>query len=452
MRLYRSFQKSIRATLPALVLISTGAASFRSAPTVSASVTASPPTAHSRRALSGDPVTRLQARLDAGEIVLSYDSILGYLPALLRAFNIPTSSQSLVFSRTSLRTDLVAPWSPRALYFNDDVYVGWVQGSEFLEIAAVNPTSGAVFYTFNQEPVARPNFTHESNTCLMCHKSRATGNAPGFLMLSTIADRLGYQIASVYTGTTTDQTPLRERFGGWYVTGTDGKTGHSGNVASPKDFHQVDKELYRTQIDLTAESARTDLTGKFDASPYLTAYSDIVALMVLVHQTSVHNLITATHEVARMALLEESVRDHSRDSTSPLPLAESNATLRAAVERLVRAMLFADEVLLESPMRGTTNFPADFVRQGPRDKQGRSLRDFDLERRLFKYPLSFLIYTEGFDSLPDVTRKGVYKRLHTILDGQDTGPEYVRLKQVDRRAIVEILNATKPEFVTTAAR
>ena len=393
-----------------------------------------------------DPVARLQARLDAGDITLAHDSVLGYLPAVLRAFNIPTSSQSLVFSRTSLRTDLIAPWSPRALYFNDDVYVGWVQGSEFLEIAAVHPTTGAVFYTMSQETTARPQFGRESTTCMMCHKSRATGGVPGFLMLSTIADRLGYQIASVYSGTTTDETTMKDRFGGWYVTGTHGKAGHSGNVYSPKDFHQVDKELYRGQIDLTVESARTDLAGKFDASSYLSPNSDIVALMVLVHQTSVHNLITATHEAARIAQI---MHYTPREVTAVVPLAMSDAGLHTAVERLVRALLFVDEAKLTATIRGTTSFSSDFAQRGPRDTQGRSLREFDLERRLFKYPLSFLIYTEGFDALPSVAKDGIYHRLHAILSGTDNSRSFERLSERDRRAILEILTATKPEFAAS---
>ncbi len=391
-------------------------------------------------------MARLKERLDAGSITFVHDSVLGYLPAILRAFNIPTSSQSLVFSRTSIRTDLIAPWSPRALYFNDDVYVGWVQGSEFLEIAAVNPTTGAVFYTMSQDATVRPQFGRESTTCMMCHKSRATGGVPGFLMLSTIADRLGYQIASVYSGTTTDETPIKDRFGGWYVTGSHGTAGPSGNVYSSKDFHQVDKELYRSQIDLTVESARTDLAGKFDASSYLSSNSDIIALMVLVHQTSVHNLITATHEAARIALI---MHYTPSDATALVPLAESDAGLHTAVERLVRALLFADEARLTAAIRGTTSFSSDFAQRGPRDRHGRSLRDFDLETRLFKYPLSFLIYTEGFDALPKVAKDGVYQRLHAILGGTDKSRSFERLSERDRRAVLEILTATKPEFAVS---
>jgi hypothetical protein len=440
-----SFSRTFASLAIAAVLLSAAAGSLRSSPT------AAPRAMRADTVTSSDPIARLQARLDAGE-TLPHDSVLGYLPGLLQALKIPVSSQGLVFSRTSLQTELIGTWSPRALYFNDDVYIGYVQGSEFLEIASVSPIAGAIFYTMQQEAVARPSFKHETTTCLMCHQSRATGDIPSFLMLSTIADRLGYPIANVYSGPTTDRTPIPQRFGGWYVTGTLGKMVHSGNVYSPKDFHQVDKDQYRNQIDLTVESALTTLNGKFDATPYLTGHSDIVALMVLVHQTSVHNLITAAHEAAKKALVEQSALDrYQHDSTASLPLAVSSPRLQGAVERLVRALLFVDEAPLDGPIQGTTSFAADFSQQGPRDKQGRSLRDFDLQQRLFKYPLSFLIYSEGFDAMPVVAKDGVYARLRTILNGKDPSPEFTRITANDRKAILEILNATKPDFAKSAA-
>ena len=87
-----------------------------------------------------DPVNRLRMRIDAGEVQLAYDSIRGYVPALLAALDIPISSQNLVFSRTSLQTDRIGPWAPRARYCSDDVYVGWVQESPIIEIASMSPS------------------------------------------------------------------------------------------------------------------------------------------------------------------------------------------------------------------------------------------------------------------------------------------------------------------------
>src|SRR5215510_3589264 len=120
-----------------------------------------------------DPVARLQQRIDSGEVTLKSESDLGYLPAILRELNVPTSSQSLVFSKTSFQFTQIAPSRPRALYFNDDVYVGYVQGSQLLEFASVDPNLGAVFYTLDQEQEGRPRFHREIYFCLICHDSSA---------------------------------------------------------------------------------------------------------------------------------------------------------------------------------------------------------------------------------------------------------------------------------------
>ncbi len=387
---------------------------------------------------SRDPIALLQQRIERGEVVLARDSVSGYLPALLRALDIPVSSQGLVFSRTSLQTDRIAPWSPRAIYFSDDVYIGYVAESQFLEIASIDPDSGARFYTFTQEQTGSPRFQREGRTCLMCHQGRAVaGGVPGLMVLSTVADRNGYPITAAHDGQTMDATPVRQRFGGWYVTGTHGRTGHSGNVYSDLLAHEVsDKAQYRGKIDLTTASARTNVSDKFDTIPYPSAHSDIVALMVLVHQATVHNLIATLQEVATTA--------------GPMADAAPTAVTRvtSAVENLVRALVFAREAPLEGTMRGTTTFAQDFARIGPRDPRGRSLRDFDLERRLFRYPLSYLVYSPSFDALPEDARRMVYRRLHSIFDGNDPNPELRHLGEADRVAVREILAATKPEFTS----
>ncbi len=338
----------------------------------------------------------------------------------------------------------------RDLLQHDDVYIGYVQESTFLEIAAVDPVRGAVFYTISQEPRARPVFSRETTTCLMCHQSRsATGGVPGFMVISTLADRYGYPVVGMHEGSTTDATPMKQRFAGWYVTGSAGAMGHAGNVYSPKLAHEItDKPAYRTQLDMNAESARTDLTGKFDPAPYLSAQSDIVALMVLVHQTVVHNLITAVHEAAPDAVFEDSMsRVSGRDTTSRAqPGGGPAARLRRDVEKLVRGMLFVGEAALDGPVKGTTTYAQDFVNAGPRDAKGRSLRDLDLETRLFTYPLSFLIYSESFNALPALAKGEVYRQLRDVLTGADPSTEFKQLKASDRAAILEILHATKPDF------
>jgi hypothetical protein len=385
----------------------------------------------------GDPVARLQARIDAGDLRLAYDSAYGYLPALLTALNIPVASQTFVFSRTSLQTDRIAPWTPRALYFNDDVYVGFVHDSPFLEIGAVHPTRGGVFYTLPQRADAGSRLSRESMQCLMCHQSRAaTGGVPGFMVLSNVTDRLGYPISGAHDGSTTDATPWRARAGGWYLTGSVGSNGHAANRWHGTLSHEVsDKAVLRTRFTADSTRERVTLHAFFDTTLYLTGQSDVVALAVLTHQTVVHNRIAAVHEAARAAALTALSTGGSVDTITP--------ELRQAASQLVRAMLFIDEAPLTAPIRGSTRFATDFAARGPRDREGQSLRTLDLERRLFRWPLSFLIYSEAFDALPPVPKRLVYARIAAVLNDQDG--EF-HLAEADRRGIKRILTDTKKEF------
>lgn len=178
-------------------------------------------------AVPEDPVGRLQRQIDSGAVTLEFDRAWGYLPSVLKALGIPVSSQGLVFSKTSLQLDRIAPWSPRALYFNENVYVGWVQGGPILELASVDPTLGTVFYSLPQEPSPRPRFAREGSTCLVCHDSSSiTGGVPGLIVRSVVPDKYGYSMAAVHDGPTTDRTAIASRWGGWYVTGTFGGQQH----------------------------------------------------------------------------------------------------------------------------------------------------------------------------------------------------------------------------------
>jgi hypothetical protein len=397
-----------------------------------------------------DPVAILQKRIDAGDIVLEFGDTHGYLEAVLEALDIPASSQGLIFSRSSLQTNLITPWTPRAVYYNDDVYVGWVQDSQIMEIASIDPDDGGVFYTLPQNPEGGAQFAVEGTTCLMCHESRSvTDGVPGVMVRSVVVDRFGYPIAPLHEGSTSDRTPLDRRFAGWYVTGTHEGGPHAGNAYAPVLSHEVtDLARYLTEFDVNADGNVTDLEGRFDVDPYLTRDSDIVSLMVLTHQTRVHNLITVLHEAAKEAVGGGEMLLQIRSGAMPLPEIASVAQVRidGAVERLVRSMLFSREAPLPGQVRGTTTFVEDFEARGPFDAESRSLRQFDLERRLFRYPMSFLIYSEAFETLPDFVKEPFYRRVEEVLDGRDGTGEFDNLDADDRVAIREILLATKPEF------
>lgn len=400
--------------------------------------------------LGGDPIEELAAALADGSVELRHDSAYGYLPGLLEALDIPVSSQTLVFSRTSLQTQGIAPWAPRALYFNDDVYVGYVQESSFLEIASVHPTEGGVFYTLSQEESARPHFQLETTSCLMCHESQSTtGGVPGFIVRSVLVDRLGYVVTDIHSGGTSDRTPMDRRWGGWYVTGTFNEGMHAGNTRAPELSHEISNaQTYLASFDPSTAANVGDLTDVFDPEPYLTAESDIVALMVLTHQAQVHNFIAMAHTATREALRDQAAaRLSGPDSTATDSLTPTaRVRIQGAANRLVREMLFSRSVPLTAPVVGSTDFAAEFATMGPTDSQGRSLRELDLETRLFRYPLSFLVYSDAFLALPEVVRTMVFDRLGEVLTGADTGEDFAHLSEVDRAAILEILTETHETF------
>jgi hypothetical protein len=379
-----------------------------------------------------DPVSELRQRLRAGQATLEYDPEHGYLPAILRALKVPISSQVLVFSKTSFQAPRIAPRTPRALYFNDNVSVGFVKGGDVVELAAVDPKVGVVFYTVDQEKAASPALDRRGE-CLQCHASGGTLGVPGFMVRSIFPEASGMPLFHAGGYVTDHRSPLSERWGGWYVTGTHGSQRHMGNAVV------IDKEKPR-ELDTTNSQNVTDLKGRFDTGAYLAPDSDIVALMTLEHQTRMVNLITRVGYETRMALYDQ--RALNKELGQPPDEMSESAKHRIdnAAAELVRYMMFEDEAPLTGEIKGTTSFAADFAKSGPKDHRGRGLREFDLHTRLLRYPCSYLIYSEQFDALPSIAKDSIYRRTYAVL----TGKEKSKLSPADRAAILEILLDTKP--------
>lgn len=390
---------------------------------------------------ASNPITRLQASLDAGNLRLEHDDRFGYLPALLRALEIPTESQALVFSKTSLQNSAISPETPRALYFNDDVYIGTVQNGSVLEVSTADPILGTVFYTLSQRSDTPPRFERQGDTCLQCHGSTMTRNIPGHLVRSLYVAEDGFPILKAGTFLTTQESPFEERWGGWYVTGTHGDMRHMGNVIATETTDGA-------TLDPEAGANRAALPERVAPDRYLTGHSDIVALLVLEHQTRMHNLLTQANYDARFALHDEAVIDEMTGDTSNALRDNTKRRIMNIGDKVVDHMLFVDEAPLTSAVQGTAGFAEYFAQQGLRDRQGRSLRTFDLTTRLFKYPLSYLIYSPQFDGLPKEMRRYLYWRLHQILGGRDTSPRYAHLTPDLRATLTEILRDTKPELNT----
>ncbi len=385
-----------------------------------------------------DPVARLQKKMDSGDVRLTWGEH-GYLESVLKALGVSQSSQTLVFSKTSFQRDHISPHTPRALYFNDSSYVGWCQEGGIVELAVQDPHWGTIFYTLPQKFVAKPKFIRQTYECLQCHSSSMTENIPGLAVRSVYPMADGNPDLSEGSYLTSDQSPIAERWGGWYVTGQHGKMRHLGNTI----FRRSD---YQTRLAPEKSANILDLRRYFDTSPYLTPHSDIVALLVQEHQARVHNLLTRASFLTQDALRDEkqmnSIFQESgrRESTT--------RRINGACEPLVQALLFSDAAALTSPVSGTSGFDLQFSRRGPRDKQGRSLYQLDLNTKLLRYPCSYLVYSESFDCLPPEARTRVAQRFEEILSGNDQSKPFSHLKPADRKAIREILLATRPGFLS----
>lgn len=384
---------------------------------------------------TADPVAQLQKRIDRGEVKLAYTEAHGYLESLLKALKVPVSSQVLVFSRTSLQTKLISPKTPRAIYFNDDVYVGWPPETEALEVSTVDPATGGVYYMLPQRESGPHRLVRVGQQCLECHNSAMTGGIPGHIMRSVHVLPDGQPDLAAGSYLTTDQSPFDERWGGWYVTGAPGSLRHMGT-----------SEPSVAGSGTSRGEAASDLSKLFDTAPYLSPHSDIVALMVLAHQTHVHNLLARANIESRAALSEEQAVYRELHVSQNSHLQATLKRIEACAEPLVRAMLFVGEARLPSPVQGDTTFSTDFVSRGPRDHHGHSLRDFDLKTRLFRYPCSYLIYSSAFDALPGPARDYVYRRIWRVTSGKETGRDFVHLSPADRKNILAILSETKRSF------
>ena len=375
-----------------------------------------------------DAIVELNEALQKGTVTLAFDAPpRGYLASVLKALGIPVSSQTLVFSENSLQRDHISKATPRAVYFNDTVAVGWAKGADTVEAIVFDRMQGVQFYSIRQQQQAKPQFVRRGD-CLQCHLLPQTDGVPGVLTMSVLP--LSDNKNEYAQGWEMDhRTPIEDRWGGWYVTGAQVPAKHLGNVPVlhvPRSYVRADAA---PKLKLASEA--------FDAAAYLTPHSDVAALMVLNHQTRATNLLIRLGWQARIAA-------HDGRGAGALP-----SEVRETARDLADYLLFADEAPLASPIRSGSEFAAQFSSKGPRDSKGRSLRELDLTRRLLRYPCSYMIYTEAFDALPPSARALVYERMSQVLSGTAKDWDYSKLTPADRRAIVEILRETKtglPEY------
>ncbi len=372
---------------------------------------------------AGNPVERLQQRLESGEVRLEYREPRGYLDSLLEALEISPLTQTLVFSKTSAQFRLISPRSPRAVYFNDDVYVGWVRGGPILEISTADPKEGAAFYMMPQEPDERPRIVRDQGQCLQCHESGRTGRIPGHMTRSLFVDSSGQPELRMGGADVDHTTPLAERFGGWLVTGANFE--HRGNrVLSPG----------------STETEPFDFSDVSNPDDYLSAESSVLAHLLLAHETQTHNRIARAGLEARKAI---EYRDNMRKLFGEAS-EETEASVRRRIENpaeeLLEYLLFAEEAPLPSGIEADTPLAREFSQRGP-------LYELDLEQRLFRVPLSYLVLSEAFDALPAETHRYLRRRLRQVLRGEDGSAEFAHLTSGDRVLIERALRTEKPSLL-----
>jgi len=351
-------------------------------------------------------VDRLSAKLRDGSAKLVYDEKTGYLKSVLDLLGVPVESQVMVYTQTSLQAQQIRMTNPRAIYFNDAVSVGYVRGAGLLEITAQDSKMGTVFYSIHQ--TAGQTTPGRDSQCLRCHLSWDTLGVPGLSVLTTFPRKSESEYAN--GGTVDHYRPIEERWGGWYVTGKRVPAKHMGNLPliMPKPL-------------VASLAPRVSLDGLFDLTGYLTPYSDIVSLMVLEHQAHFSNLVTRAGWEARLG--------------EPLRIAE-------AADTLADYMLYVDEAKIPSAIEGSSGYAETFTAMGPKDGKGRSLRELDLKTRLQKYPLSYMIYSEAFQEMPEAAKNLVMAKINRVLSGEVSDPKYAHLTPALRTAIRDILSAT----------
>ncbi|MBP7776248.1 MAG: hypothetical protein KA371_03910 [Acidobacteria bacterium] len=372
-----------------------------------------------------DPIATLNRKLETGNVTLTFEPGSGYLRSVLGALDVPVASQMLVLSRSGVQRTVTNPANPRALFYNEQVAVGFIRRAPFLEFIAHDAVQGAVFYTLDQRPADRPAFSRQSG-CISCHVASATLEVPGFMTRSlaagpdgTLKLRLGSQDIVEH------RTPFERRWGGWFVTGSHGRSTHLGNTVVEAG------DVRRSLVPAGAQNAAS-LAGAVDLVDYPAATSDVVALAVFDHQTRALNLLTRLGWEARVA---------AHEGGTPLATPAVTTTLADLVDYL----LFVDEASMPGGLGGSSGFTEWFSARGPTDRKGRTLHALDLTTRLLRYPLSYTIDSPAFGALADDLRAEVYKGLARVLVDGDASAKDGHLSAADRRAIVEILCDTKPD-------
>ena len=371
-----------------------------------------------------DRVARLKESMARSGIAFERDARTGYLASVLKSLDIPVQSQILVFSKTGVQRSYISPHNPRALFFNQSVLVGYVPGAPVLEIAAHDPQQGIIFYTLDQN-ATNPALTRRTS-CLACHVSASTLNVPGLVVRSNFVADDGTPIPEEGSNDVTHQTPHPDRWGGYFVTSNAapapyGQRAHLGNITFSG------RGITSDQIFIDWINSSPETRG------YLSGSSDIISLLLFDHQNHAINLMIRLNWESRVA---------ASDGRSGV----SDPNIRGLVNELADYLLFVGEAPPSVPLTPLPGFAEQLVSRFPKDRQGRSCAQMDLVNNLMRYPCSYMVYSEAFDGLSPAVKEEVYLRMADVLTTAAKQTRDARLPTDERRAALEILRDTKPDF------
>jgi hypothetical protein len=242
---------------------------------------------------------------------------------------------------------------------------------------------------------------------------------------------------------TRQSSPIEERWGGWYVTGSVEQREHLGNALAQAAPGGPGVELQRL-----AGGRVLKLDELFGCAPYLNGgQSDVVALMTIEHQVGVHNVLVEANLATQATLHRHAEMQKAFGEPVDAPLSETNERiLQRLATKVLKEMLYVEEVALPGGIEGTGLFQAAFEEGRKKSTDGRSLRDFRLYGRLMKYRCSHLIHSEAFASLPDAIRTRILGQLHGILTRPADWPEFAHLGDAERGHILAIVKETVPDL------
>lgn len=366
-----------------------------------------------------DPFTRLIADFESGKRELDNGSSKAFIASLLEHLDVPASSQLLIFSRTSLQTRHISGSNPRAVYFNENVYIGYIPGGE-VEILSLDPELGGIFYMFKVPKSDQRPVMERAGRCMNCHAVAETRRVPGLSIRSVIPGSNWGKLVAFRDKQIGHQIPFSERFGGWHVTGDPGFSDHKGNLVGRKEGGKIVTE-------------KLEPGTEFDWSSYLTDTSDILPHLLLEHQAGFMHIALEASYRAR------TYRHVGKGKMKP----ENVAVLHRLAEELVRYMLFADEAKLPAGgIQVDSQYREDFLADRKEASNGISLKDLDLETRIFKHRCSYLIYSDVFQATPDLFRQRVYQVLGEAINTENPDPDFAYLSDTEKKAIRGILRET----------